>query len=285
MSDKLQISKGYEDDYPYEKHYQIERDLAEKIKSAGAEERKRMYSEVYGELFQMVPFHISLQRKKSPDYKQKIIQPQLNILSHFINPDSVVVEIGAGDCELAIALAKKVGSVLALDVSQAAIIQQNLPSNFSYINFDGSILPLNDNSVDVAYSYQVIEHLHPDDVILQMREVLRILKPGGTFVCVTPNRIFGPHDISKLFDERATGLHLKEYTTHELTGILKKAGFRRVERYVMAGRRKLVLPQFYLKFLEGVLDGLSKRARWKLANFLPLKVLLGGSNIHLFAVK
>lgn len=285
MINMLQPFKGYENDYPFEKHYRIEKELAEKLKNAGAEERKILYSEVYGNLFQMVPFHISLQRKKNPEFRQKVIQSQLNILGHFIKPDSAFMEIGAGDCELACALAKKVGNIFALDVSQAAINENEFPANFHSVIFDGSHIPFDNNSMDIAYSYQVIEHLHPDDVMVQMYEVLRVLKTGGTFVCVTPNRIFGPHDISKLFDERASGLHLKEYTANELAGILRKSGFKRVKRFVMAGQHQLYLPQFYLKILEDLLDGYSKRTRWKLANFLPIKVLLGGSNIYLMAMK
>lgn len=285
MNKTIQLPNEYDSNYPFERHYQVEKELAEKLKNASAEERKILYSEVYGRLFQMVPFHICLQRKKSPEFKQKVVRSQLNILNHFIKSDSAFMEIGAGDCELALAIADKVGGVFALDVSHAAINEKDFPANFRFVLFDGSHIPFDDNSMDIAYSYQVLEHLHPDDVMAQMYEVLRVLKPGGIFVCVTPNRIFGPHDISKLFDERATGLHLKEYTTHELSGILRTAGFKRVKRFVMAGRKPVVLPQFYLKTLEGLLDRLSKRTRWALANFLPIKILLGGSNIYLMAVK
>jgi hypothetical protein len=49
------------------------------------------------------------------------------------------------------------------------------------------------------------------------------------YICITPNRLSGPHDISQHFDAVATGFHLKEYTVGELTGLFRAVGFRRVE--------------------------------------------------------
>jgi hypothetical protein len=56
----------------------------------------------------------------------------------------------------------------------------------------------------------------------------RALKPGGRYLVVTPNRLSGPHDISRAFDDVARGFHLKEYTYGELSRALRQAGFRRV---------------------------------------------------------
>ena len=36
------------------------------------------------------------------------------------------------------------------------------------------------------------------------------------FICLTPHRSTGPHDMSKYFGDVATGFHLKEYTNKEL---------------------------------------------------------------------
>jgi SAM-dependent methyltransferase len=93
------------------------------------------------------------------------------------------------------------------------------------MHFDGCDLALEDETVDVAYSNQVIEHLHPDDAITQLANIWRTLKPGGVYVCVTPNRVNGPHDISRFFDPIATGFHLKEYTYADLDRLMRQIGF------------------------------------------------------------
>ena len=44
-------------------------------------------------------------------------------------------------------------------------------------------LPLDDQSVDLAYSVEVLEHL--EDQFFFLREVHRVLRPGGRFVPVS----------------------------------------------------------------------------------------------------
>jgi SAM-dependent methyltransferase len=83
-------------------------------------------------------------------------------------------------------------------------------------------LPLDDDSVDIVLSNELVEHLHPNDAADQIAEVYRILKPNGVYLCGTPNRISGPYDCSNIAPELpcavvgnmyvANGLHLKEYT-------------------------------------------------------------------------
>jgi hypothetical protein len=93
---------------------------------------------------------------------------------------------------------------------------------------DGIDLPIAPGSIDVAYSNQMIEHLHPDDAAQHVAAVHAALAPRGVFVCITPNRTTGPHDISNGFDPIATGLHLREYTARELAALLRGAGFTRI---------------------------------------------------------
>ncbi len=72
---------------------------------------------------------------------------------------------------------------------------------------------------------QLIEHVHPDDLVQQLGSVRSVLRPNGTYLGVTPNRLNGPHGISKYFDDEATGLHIKEYTNAELQALFLAAGF------------------------------------------------------------
>jgi hypothetical protein len=83
-------------------------------------------------------------------------------------------------------------------------------------------------------------------------------------VCITPNRIAGPHDISKYFDRIATGFHLKEYTVGELAALMREAGFSRVAAIVGARGRFVRVPAAWMSALEGLLmllpEGLRRRA-------------------------
>ena len=72
-------------------------------------------------------------------------------------------------------------------------------------------------SYDAVISDQVIEHLHPDDLVAHFAGVHAILKPGGRYALATPHAFEGPFDVSRVFgSERPQGMHLKEYTYREL---------------------------------------------------------------------
>jgi SAM-dependent methyltransferase len=121
--------------------------------------------------------------------------------------------------------------VYALDVSAEITRTDTLPANFSLILSDGTTIDVPPDSITVAYSNQLMEHLHPDDALEQLSNIYRALAPGGIYICVTPNRLTGPHDISRHFDPVATCLHLKEYTNTELMALLRRVGFRKADQY------------------------------------------------------
>jgi len=84
-------------------------------------------------------------------------------------------------------------------------------------------------SYDLVISNQVVEHLHPDDLIEHLTGVNSILAPGGRYILSTPHAWYGPWDISKVFKySKAVGMHLKEYTYAELRAALRAAGFTRI---------------------------------------------------------
>src|SRR5262249_3741963 len=141
------------------------------------------------------------------------VQSQLRFLNGFIKSSSVFLEIGAGSCLVAIEVARKARRVIAVDVSHEITRRDNLPLNVELKIFDGVKVPVEAGTVDVVYSHQVMEHVHPEDALEQLKTIHRCLRPGGVYICVAPNRINGPHDISRYFDKVATCFHLKEYTT------------------------------------------------------------------------
>jgi SAM-dependent methyltransferase len=230
-------------------HYEVERELAVRLRSATREQRRSLYGSLYNELYQRVPHHPQLRRKSSPELTRKALAAQLRILGPYLRPETTVLEIGPGDCSLSLAIAERVRQVYGLDVSEEITQQLSLPSNFKLILSDGTSVPLPPDSVDVAYSNQLMEHLHPDDAFEQLEGIWRALRPGGVYICITPNRLNGPHDISQHFDTVATGFHLKEYTVGELSRLFRKVGFRRVQ--ALLGRRGACIPAPIAPVLAG----------------------------------
>ena len=175
-----------------------------------------------------MPFHSQLVQKKSAQVRAAYVNKQIVSLKRFLRPNTAFLEIGAGDCALSFEICRLVKQVYALDVSDEITGGLQFPENFQLSLSDGSDIPLPVESIDVAYSHQLMEHLHPLDAIEQLQNIHSVLVKGGIYFCITPNRAYGPHDVSKFFDSVATGFHLKEYTIGELNRLLKQAGFSKV---------------------------------------------------------
>jgi SAM-dependent methyltransferase len=255
-------------------HYLAEKDLATQLKSSKPEERGALYLTVYEELFRRVPNHPILFRTVKPAQRQRAIEWQLQFLRRFLQPSHSFLEIGAGDCALALAVAKMVAKVYAVDVSAKLTESIVRPDNFELRISDGSSVDVPDNSVDVAYSNQLMEHLHPDDALRQVREVYRALKPGGVYVCVTPNRLGGPYDISRGFDKVASGLHLKEYTVTDSSDLFRSVGFARVRPYIGARGFYLGPPLAAMRVFESMLERLPHGFRQKLCDTMPMRPIM-----------
>ena len=253
-------------------HYTIERELAERLLQSSAAQRTALYVEVYDELFARIPHHPQLRRRDSLE-RQRQVARELLLLAPLLTPQSVVVEIGAGDLALSRQVAQRAAEVHAVDVSAAIVGEQQRPANLHTHMIDGCHLPLADRTVSVAYSNQLMEHLHPDDAALQLREIFRVLVPGGVYLCITPNRLSGPWDISRMFSATPRGLHLREYSYGELTALFGAVGFDRCSALMPLRRSAPRLPCAPVVAVERVLQSLPSGAGRRLARSLAGKPL------------
>jgi SAM-dependent methyltransferase len=256
-------------------HYEVEKELADRLRDANADERRTLYTALYNELLTRVPRHPQLTMKVDPKATAAIVNAQLEMLQQYVRPDSTFLEIGAGDCALSIAMASRVAHVYALEVSEEVVRDVSLPENGDVLISDGVDIPIDDRTVDLAYSNQVMEHLHPDDAQAQLENIRAVLKPGGAYVCITPNRLTGPHDISAYFDDVPTGFHLREYSVKSLTTMFRRAGFDSVRVLVGARDRFAAVHPSPIIAVEAGLARLGPETRRKLVHLLRLNMLLG----------
>ena len=164
-----------------------------------------------------------------------------------------MLDIGAGEGYLA----RRVHDLIKRNGYAAKLEACDLfPDNFRVpevpchaINLHGG-LPLDDQSVDLAYSVEVLEHL--EDQFLFFREVHRVLRPGGRFVLTTPNvlsltsrvrtllagfpELFGPLPIHG-HDPQHVGGHIHPVSMYYISYMAEKAGFRVIE--LLDGSREI----------------------------------------------
>ena len=88
-----------------------------------------------------------------------------------------------------------------------------------------------DASFDMVFSGESIEHITEADAQVMVREVRRVLEPGGWFCLDTPNRRATEIELG---DEYSNVDHKIEYTDAQLSALLEAAGFEIVGRYGLA---------------------------------------------------
>lgn len=131
-----------------------------------------------------------------------------------------VLEAGCGEGYGADLIAEMARRVIGLDYDESAVA--HVRARYPRVDMrHGNLaeLPLDDGAVDVVVNFQVIEHLWDQGQFVD--ECLRVLRPGGTLLMSTPNRItFSPGR-----DTPINPFHTRELNAAELTELLTAAGF------------------------------------------------------------
>lgn len=132
--------------------------------------------------------------------------------------------------------------VVGVDVQEDRIkeaIASGIP-NATFHLFDGSRLELPDDSFDGAFVNEVLEHVADEQVSL--RDIYRVLRPGGKLILISPNRWFPfeghgatiggrdlefPTPLLPWLPERLTArwLRARNYWPGQLAGQAREAGF------------------------------------------------------------
>ena len=114
-----------------------------------------------------------------------------------IRPGDFVLDIGCGRGELALHCAQHGAWVWAIDYALPALelaseALSHAPSNIhqrvKLIQADARFIPIPDETIDVAFMIDVVEHLTPIELNQSLQEIRRVLKPNGKLIVHTmPN--------------------------------------------------------------------------------------------------
>lgn len=101
-----------------------------------------------------------------------------------------VLDVASGEGYGAALLAQVAASVTGVEIDAASVAHAAESfgrPNLRYLQGDARALPLPDDSIDVAVSFETLEHL--DDQNRFLAEIRRVLRPDGLLVISTPDRI------------------------------------------------------------------------------------------------
>jgi hypothetical protein len=259
------------DNNNYER-FLLEKKLGTKLRNTTLEERRKAYMGIYGEFFSKFPT-VAYDAEKNVAHT---IAWQTALLTPLLNKDQVFMEIGAGHCLLSIEVAKQVKKVIAYEVADSIPHIANKPENLTVKIFDGIDFPEPENAVDIVYSNQVFEHLHPDDTTHHAKQYYKMLTDKGKVIIITPHALTGPHDVSRDFSTKPEGFHMKEYTYAELRKILLSAGFKKVKIFIgnkKSGYSAMNIAPFIV--LEKMYSIVPRSLRYKMKKSVILKSFFG----------
>jgi SAM-dependent methyltransferase len=187
---------------------------------------------------------------------QRLLKPYV-VSNQWIKGD--LLEVGCGEGRGIDWMLPSVGSYSAIDKIETAVaeLRKKYPAG-KFTSGHLPPLPYDDNSFDSLVSFQVIEHIKDD--VLFLKEIFRVLRPGGVALITTPNRI---QSLSR------NPWHIREYTAEELTRLAKTI-FSNVEMKGVAGDEKV------MTYHETNRKSVNKIMRWDIFDLqhrLPAAIL------------
>jgi len=212
----------------------------------------------------------------------------IRIMKPYLNGITTVLDIGSGVGTVDFYLASKGKQVTGIEISKNATdiakmnaISLNLDKEITFINatFPNRIPK---KKYDLVIFSEVIEHLEDDAKAL--RDIWKIVKPGGILIITTPSvnaplyRLGLLHD----FDKRVG--HLRRYNLDNLSNLVIRSGFQ----ILKTGSHEGILRNYL--FTNNFAGVLLKFIRWKISTIISLFdfaliQLFGSSNIYLVARK
>lgn len=218
-------------------HWELEKQLRQDLMQAAPEARCSTAERVYSELYEKLKWHDGL---------SDTVAGSDNFNSWLYSlPDNThrIYEIGSGQGTLIRQLADLGYSCRGTEItSRRGEVYAHTNEGLSWGGTDGvHVDQYEPNShYDVVISNQVVEHLHPEDLLTHFESIRKVLRPGGMYLVSTPHHLTGPHDVSRAFRCRqAAGLHLKEYDWRSLSKLARRAGYVSIESATLSRLRAL----------------------------------------------
>ena len=103
----------------------------------------------------------------------------------FLSKSSKVLEVGFGGGSFLSYAKRKKWDICGTEVNKH-LVEAGIKSGFNVV-LSENLKPFSDNTFDLVVAFDVLEHIHKDNLLQFFAEIKRVLKPGGVFVACFPN--------------------------------------------------------------------------------------------------
>ncbi len=156
----------------------------------------------------------------SPEWRRSVVE---DLMLPRLPDNAVVLEIGAGAGRWSAVLVSVARELILTDISERAIAFCRArfvnEANVRFCVTDAGLPEIGDGAVDFVWSFDVFVHIAPVDQEAYMREIARVMRPGGRGVIHHAGRV-------------STSAGWRSAMTAELFAeIVRKAGMRVTDQF------------------------------------------------------
>lgn len=151
-------------------------------------------------------------------YPKKLVKYLIN--KYDLQANQSLLELGPARGDFLKEWSNENFKIFAVDISD--YVREYCPNvNFMNANLEKDKIPFADNKFDIVYSKSFVEHFYYPEKIF--KEILRVLKPGGKVITLTPHWKY----MYKFFYEDYS--HRTPFTIESLNYIQKVTGFENIK--------------------------------------------------------
>jgi 2-polyprenyl-3-methyl-5-hydroxy-6-metoxy-1,4-benzoquinol methylase len=177
-------------------------------------------------------------RGKPADYGQEIVRRRFRIAATRVAfENKIILDFGCGNGAQTVQFLGTGAKVTAIDIelrdlqSLRNYLREQNRREILPVHYDGAHLPVASGVIDIVTSFEVLEHV-PDEATA-LREIHRVLKPGGEIIFSVPNKWW-------IFETHGARLPLLKWNRVPFFSWLPRGVHRRFARARIYRRRDIV---------------------------------------------